>query len=338
MIDDVERLWEEHNSLKTAVTTLETSLSNISNDLQELSNMFGSFKEEYNKGFETHEKKWDDKLQTFVRLAADDCTQNILKCKTEWKNEIEKVRKQNVQQEARFQSITDTLRNQIKDTSPINSATDPQPKWSHIETIRNDCSSRLNDADNEIASLKEKLGTMNASNGNSDMSIKMESLHTKVDTIINALKLPTPGNDAKESTVPGAKNASSNSKDGGNASQQHENRVQMTTNMDTTSSNLAGTSHPRIAEKLNLVVWTDSNGKTLDPQKFWKTEGSLFERTYTILDVNKKLDALSGFDVGCMVVNCGVNDIEDHSGAEVAQGIIDTIKRIRQEHPTTKII
>ena len=85
-------------------------------------------------------------------------------------------------------------------------------------------------------------------------------------------------------------------------------------------------------------MWTDSNGKGLNPEKFWKTDGSLYETTYTIQDVNRKLDANRNTSIECIVVNCGVNDIEEQSGQEVATEIISTIHRIRHEHPTTKII
>ena len=42
--------------------------------------------------------------------------------------------------------------------------------------------------------------------------------------------------------------------------------------------------------------------------------------------------------IGCILISCGVNDIEDRSGREVANGLISLIGRIRQEHPETKIV
>ena len=159
LLNDVERLWEEHNSLKTAFTTLESSINNISNELQELAKMFGSFKEESEKGCKAREIKSDGKMQIFIETASEHCAQNTSKCKSDLMKEIEKVRKQNIQQEARFQSITDQLKNQINGTSSNISTNDPTLKWTQIETIRKDCSSRHNNADDEISGLKDKMTT-----------------------------------------------------------------------------------------------------------------------------------------------------------------------------------
>ena len=89
---------------------------------------------------------------------------------------------------------------------------------------------------------------------------------------------------------------------------------------------------------MKLFVWTDSNGKHLKPELFWKQEGTIYERTYTIRDVQNALDKNRLKRIGCILISCGVNDIEDRSGREVANSLISLIGRIRQEHPETKIV
>ena len=85
-------------------------------------------------------------------------------------------------------------------------------------------------------------------------------------------------------------------------------------------------------------MWTDSNGKHIIPEKCWRREGTKYERMYTFKDVKKALDANRNTNIGCILISCGANDIEEKSGVELAQDIIMTIKRIKQEHPQTKIV
>ena len=42
--------------------------------------------------------------------------------------------------------------------------------------------------------------------------------------------------------------------------------------------------------------------------------------------------------IGCIFISYGVNDIEDRSGEEVANDLLSLISRIKQEHPSTKIV
>ena len=89
---------------------------------------------------------------------------------------------------------------------------------------------------------------------------------------------------------------------------------------------------------MKLCVWMNSNGKHIKPELFWKQEGTSYERTYTLQDIQNALDKVRTKEVGCILISCGVNNIEDQSGQEVANGLIALIGRIMQEHPTTKIV
>ena len=89
---------------------------------------------------------------------------------------------------------------------------------------------------------------------------------------------------------------------------------------------------------VQLFVWTDSNGKFFKPKMFWKTEGAFYERTYMVEDVQKALYRNRNKKIGCILISCGVNDIEQTPGKDVANKIISLVQRIKVEHPSTKIV
>ena len=74
---DVERLWEEHNDLKTAVTTLETSVGNLSEEVQNLVTVIHELKKSSEATDIAKEKKLDDKLQVFLKAATDNCVGEV---------------------------------------------------------------------------------------------------------------------------------------------------------------------------------------------------------------------------------------------------------------------
>ena len=88
---------------------------------------------------------------------------------------------------------------------------------------------------------------------------------------------------------------------------------------------------------MDLYVWMDSNGKNISPEKFGR-RGSVYKTTYTIADVDRELDANIDTNNGCILVGCGVNDVETRDGLEVANDLFDTIQRIRKEYPQTSIV
>ena len=91
-------------------------------------------------------------------------------------------------------------------------------------------------------------------------------------------------------------------------------------------------------DEIKLFVCTDSNGKLLKPRLFWTLKGTEYKRCYTVTDVKQVLDTHRNTNIGCILISCGANDIEQKSGMEVANDIIATVNRIKVEHPATKIV
>ena len=47
---------------------------------------------------------------------------------------------------------------------------------------------------------------------------------------------------------------------------------------------------------------------------------------------------MQGLEIELLVITCGTNDIDEKSGREVADSLIETAKRIKREHPQTKLV
>ena len=90
-------------------------------------------------------------------------------------------------------------------------------------------------------------------------------------------------------------------------------------------------------KRVDLYVWMDSNGNNINPDKFWR-RGSVYNTTYTIADIDRELDANLETNIGCILIGCGVNDVETRDGIEVANDMFGTIQRIRKDHPDTTIV
>ena len=64
----------------------------------------------------------------------------------------------------------------------------------------------------------------------------------------------------------------------------------------------------------------------------------MYSTTYKVSDINRELDKNRETKIGCILIDCGVNNIEENNGREVAEDLINTVDRIRKEHPLTKIV
>ena len=133
---DVERLWEEHKTLKTAFTTLETSVNSLSEDIRDLTQTIQDMKSTQSEESSTAEKKKDKTMITFLETAAICAEGKIDNCKVELKAEIQKQKLLIEKQEARFQRITDTLKNKL-DNIPEKPEIVPSEKVSFTPVTNN---------------------------------------------------------------------------------------------------------------------------------------------------------------------------------------------------------
>ena len=61
--------------------------------------------------------------------------------------------------------------------------------------------------------------------------------------------------------------------------------------------------------------------KNIEPEKFWKEENQ-YQTTYKLYDVHGELDKNRNVKIGCILIGCGINDIEKNGGIEVDEEII----------------
>ena len=93
---DVECLWQEHNSLKNAFTTLDSTVSKLSDDIQDMLKAITDLRSSQENMSKVTLSKDDDKLQVFLKTASDECVGNVSKCKVEMKAEIEIIKQESL--------------------------------------------------------------------------------------------------------------------------------------------------------------------------------------------------------------------------------------------------
>ena len=362
--NDVEQLWEEHKSLKNAFTTLDSTVSKLSDDIQSMLTVIKDLRTSQEDVSKVTLSKNDDKLQVFLKTVSDDCVGNVSKSKVEMKSEIEKQKTALLRQESRFQSITDNLKNQLHNFQKPEASS---VKWTHLENIRSNCTSTHSNLDNQFQPNVDSL--VCASTCRDEMvsrhNITLQAHQDQLNELSSNVKFITsaiaavPPTTIASAVIPPAKTQVprstpliyQQSNDKGNllslTSTTSTTPIQI---MATTAHNPCqlpppspsqshNTQQPPISNKeVKLFVWTDSNGKFLKPEKFWKTEGTVFERTATIRDIHLALDRNRNTKIGCILISCGVNDVESIGGNDVAERLITLVRRVQQEHPSTKVV
>ena len=307
---DIESLWEEHNTLKTAFSTLEGSVNSLTSNICNLTTSLEEVKSAMAKDSLLLEKRKDQRLVTFIETAATECDGKILKCKSEMKSEMEKLNNRLIKQEARFQSATDKMKNKVND-SPNSPDDDTRTV---TRTIKQE---QINRIDSNVQKLQTQLADLT------------DSMVTGViEALANNILPSTPPTTAPitVNSVPSRNNDIGVS----------DTELDVELNHALASGHTSAQIDEAIAET-KVLVWMDSNGNNIKPDKFWR-EGTKFKTTYRICDINRELDSIKNAKIGCILIGCGVNDLEELNGNEVANRIIATVERIRYEHSTTKIV
>ena len=211
-------------------------------------------------------------------------------------------------QKARFQSITDNLKNKIGDgsTEKENMFKNPVPPLDRAQINRID--TNVQDLQRH---LKEHLESMTA------------NMLDRHNTTFSTSAIPISRTEAETLT---------------NSNDIQSTSLASSANLDTSGAETAVNSRGNEgASEVKTFVWMDSNGNNIDPVKFWKDD-TQYQTTYKISDVNRELDKNRKTKIGCILIGCGVNDLDDKTGSEVAEEILCTVDRIKHEHPGTSIV
>ena len=70
---DIERLWKEQNSLKNALTTLDSTVNNLSSEIENMVVAINDLKSSQEEVSTRNLTKNDEKLKFFLQTASDDC-------------------------------------------------------------------------------------------------------------------------------------------------------------------------------------------------------------------------------------------------------------------------
>ena len=89
---------------------------------------------------------------------------------------------------------------------------------------------------------------------------------------------------------------------------------------------------------VKLLICMDSNQKFLDHRKLWTLEGTKWIKCSKIESVRQAIQKESSNKVEAILISCGVNDLDEKSGKEVADEILATIYDAKEKYKNVKII
>ena len=330
----MSQLWEEQTKLKTSITTLGSSVNELRNDLQRLSETIASHNSAHQEQIKERDDTWDKKLVSFLESAEETSKVLINRCKLELMDDFEKQRKMIIDQEARLQSSFDKLKN----TARIdNTSQDPQktlPKWTDLEHVSNCCRQANETAKNEIASMKE---TLIANNEKFEIQLR-DSVHSlpKWTDLEHASNYCRQANETAKSEIVSMKETLIET------NEKLDLRLRDSVHLVAPKATPPG--GPPVEDnsgKKKIVILTDSNGKRLDKKKFCHPvplNEITWQICYTLKQINEELNSLRDVGFDMIVICCGTNDTDERTGVEVANELIGIVHRIKQEHPHTKIV
>ncbi len=110
------------------------------------------------------------------------------------------------------------------------------------------------------------------------------------------------------------------------------NTSQYSNNADNSVSNQP------IDNKTELLIVIDSNEKHINRRLFWSLEKTKWSRCGNINEINAAISNNKYTNLQYVLINVGVNDIDDEEGVNVALRLQGIINRIQELYPNIKII
>ena len=152
--NELSQLWEQQKTLKTSITTLENSVSDLRNDIRKLTETVAAHHSSYEVSVENVNNICDQKVVGLLEAADGAAVGKVLKCKLELAKDIDKQKTLITKQEARFQSSIDQLRNAMNNLKPPNANV---PKWSDLESVSSRCTSANESVMIEVGTLRDRM-------------------------------------------------------------------------------------------------------------------------------------------------------------------------------------
>ena len=339
--NELSQLWAQQTILKTSITTIENSISDLRNDIQTLTETVARHHSSNEAATENINTICDQKMMGILAAADDTIDGKIRKCKLEMTKELEKQTTQVSKQEARFQSSIEQLRNTLSNLKPTDANL---PKWTDLENLSGSCTSANESTMMEVDTLKDRMDSVQLRvdslvevNSSSESNSTLPRLENEIKILqhnVSVMKkqIEKEPQQRAENAVP-------------YPVQEHSSGNTVATSCPTSTVSsalpLQSAEHLAVTQEKKLVVLADSNGERLNREKFClpiSLEDTVWETCYRLPAVNSTLDSMRNVKIDMLVISCGVNDTDLQSGQDVAREMVKTVQRIRAEHPHTKIV
>ena len=350
---ETDKIWSELDSLKTGLSTLGKSIEHLL-----LANRESKDEEEKEKNiFEDRMNRlrstYDSKLTVFMSAISIECEDKIDKIKSECLSQNLRINKEMASIESRFQKKL----NSINQVSTCKCQDINNPKWTDLELIRknlNEVQQNIindldtikfsNDSDNLRKEFKELHDSISAESSNVRMSLlRGEQSILNVKEQIKVLT-ESCGNLQKKTLVSSGTNTSKNPFLPTDLT--HEPSVPSYSQPAITPSlpytapfNSAKAPSPNRKKTPRILICMDSNQKFIDKNRFWNINESSWKSCYTIQQVNRLFENETfSNELECVLISCGVNDIDSKAGRNVADELFHSVMGIHHQYPKITIV
>ena len=265
------------------------------------------------------EKRYDIKLQTFFEEYENLLTQKNESCKRSFSSQVENMKKNN-------SDYIKTMENRMKEVLPSD----------FNESVENI------DLKNKIDTLVKDLGLVN----HDEVGKYMHEIKEEYDLRISFTS----------KSVEIVENLTSAHEDSINIIKESINNINtQLSRIDTSTTNgeneINSRNNPYIRnhesiprdktndQRTELIMFLDSNGKFLEDRKLLTIKWNTFNRCGNINKINNFINGdIIYNNLKYILINVGVNDIDENSGEAVFNQIQETIDIIREKYNTVKII
>ena len=328
--DELAQLWEENAQLKTAVSTLETTVNDLRADLLSLTETVKNQHSALENMVKQTNIAWDEKLVGFLD-SADKTSRKIVE---QSKRELRKEMEQNKSSfRTELQSLMDKRPPEPRVTEHM------PPDWNEdIKSISDSCRSANEAAKREMEELVEQSKRELRMEMEENKSFIRSELHSVVD------KRPSEPRETEYTTPKWKEDLKSISETCRLANEAAMREIEEMRNNINRANRLRDSPHsPREipSGKKRIALLTDSNGKRLDRKKFCQPvplKDVVWNTCYTLDQVEACLESLKDTEIDMLVICCGTNDIDTTPGVTVAERLVKLIHQVKLQHPDMKIV
>ena len=367
---EVEQLWGKNESLENAINNQDSVIQGIINRCQnmEIKINASDLEKVLPEVIIETEKKFDDKLVTFMKTITEDFEKNVKNLKAVFSNKISEMHNKAEEFKTSIQNQVDVLKKEesickisdqnIEELKVQNNLT--KLKFEKIESDWRELD-MLNLKHNYEKTKEEVVNVTKLVNEGTlkevrdsyrDTKLKVDQFEQKVNNVnfdklkdsdgsVNnkeELKKHKLRIDAIQKQLEEFKNTVE-SYDQTRHTTNVLSKQQPNTSADQTRNSVEYQSRSVYnKDSLEILMCFDSNGKYIDRKKLWKLNNSDYKRCSTLHNVRELIKELQIKQLKYVMICVGVNDIDNKEHNQIFEEMMSLINEIRTKFPGIKLV